>query len=145
MFTMLSNEAQAKRKKMLGSIYSKSYIQKSATLNEIARKTINEDLGIKMHKWAEQGDVVDVLRESKLCLMDLTSAWLFGLGQGTSFAANSSEADLFFDIFNASGSGFFWRSEFYTATKMLSFWHQSRAAGSSPSPTRYSSVVFQVL
>jgi len=103
--------AHLSRKKMLTSIYSKSYIQTSPRLELIVSKILQQNLKTKLHEWATTNEVVNVFTQSKSCLMDLTSAWLFGLSQGTNFLRDSYDAERFYEDLKDSSGGFFWKSE----------------------------------
>ncbi|KUJ15032.1 cytochrome P450 [Mollisia scopiformis] len=110
MFTMISSKAHAERKRMFANVYSKSYIQKSSRWSEMAYTIISGRLRDEMISWADSDIVVDVLERSKACLMDLTSAWIFGLKHGTNFIQNVKEAEEFFTPFRRTFGGFFWRT-----------------------------------
>ena len=116
---MLPNKNHAERKRMLAGLYSKSNIYSSPELREISRTVISGRVRTEVHAWARDDATVDVLEKNKACLMDVTSAWLFGLSLGTNFLQDPIAADLFFNPFKQSSSGFFWRSEFPKATKCL--------------------------
>lgn len=120
MFTMLPNKAHAERKRMLGIVYSKSYVLNSPTLEKISEKVISRHFIAEVHAWARDGAIVDVLEMNKACLMDLTTAWLYGLSNGTNFLRDSAAAKQFFTVFQKGIAGSFWRSEFHTTTKFLS-------------------------
>jgi len=104
---------------MLGSVYSKSYILNSPTLKEISKKVVSRQFKVKLRAWARDGAVVDVLEMNKACLMDLTTAWLYGLSNGTNFLQDSTAAKQFFTDFQTSIAASFWRSEFHTTAKIL--------------------------
>ncbi|KAF4624297.1 hypothetical protein G7Y89_g13876 [Cudoniella acicularis] len=121
MFTMLHGKGHAERKRMFANVYSKSYIQNSLRLKDISRVIISGRLRNELVSWASHGGTVDVLKKSKACLMDLTSAWIFGLEYGTNFLEDPKEAEEFFTPFRGTFGGFFWRSEFHHITRLLQY------------------------
>ena len=62
---------------------------------------------------------IDVLKEIKACLMDLTTAWLFGLHNGTDFLQDLHATQRFFEPFGQSSLGSFWRRETQALTSLL--------------------------
>lgn len=85
MFTILEGRAHTERKRMFGNVYSKSFIQKIERWDKIADTIIYDRLRKEMMSWANSDSVIDILEKSKACLMDLTSAWIFGVEHRTNF------------------------------------------------------------
>ena len=116
---MLSKESHAERKRMVSSLFTKTYIQNSPDVREILKIIVSGHLRTQLNTWTKNKSVVDVLETGKACLMDITTAWLFGLHHGSDVLRDGIAAEQFFTPFRHSGAGFFWRSEFYKATKQL--------------------------
>ena len=119
MFTMLGKNEHATRKRMLAGLYSKSGIISSSVLQTIGDAVIGCDWRTRLDEWARAGATIDILAEGKSCLMDLTTAWLFGLENRSRFLRESKAAQRFFDTFNKSSGNFFWRSEFHSVTTVF--------------------------
>ncbi|KAJ8071021.1 hypothetical protein OCU04_001370 [Sclerotinia nivalis] len=120
-FTTLKHQAHTERRKMVSAMYSHSYIYSSPALLKITRSIIDARFIPKIRKQADENDVIDVLRENKSCMMDITSAFLFGQSQATNFLQNSNEAGDFFETYQPSHYGHFWRTEFYSMARFLAW------------------------
>lgn len=121
LLTMLSKKPHAERKRMIASSYSKSNIQNSPYLDDIAKAIFSGRMRNQLHAWARDDTTVDVLEKNKACMMDFTSTWLYGMDHGSNLLADSIEAERFFDPFKKSFLGFFWRTEFHKAAKLLQY------------------------
>ena len=119
MFTILPKHQHAERRRMLGRLYTKTNIHKSPELNEITRIFVWGRMRGGLHTYARDAIAVDVLKENKACLMDLTTAWLFGMHNGTDFLRDLQAAQQFFDAFRQSSLGSFWRRETHALTSLL--------------------------
>ena len=69
--------------------------------------------------WARTEATVDVFERNKACLMDLTTAWLYGLGNGTDFLGDCTAAKAVLGAFKEQAAAFFWRSEFWGTSKLM--------------------------
>ncbi len=119
MFTTLSKEGHAERKRMLAGLYSQSYIQSSPELEEISKVVVSGCMRSQVDAWAREHATVNVLEKNKACLMDLTTAWLYGLGNGTDLMTDGAAADQVLGAFKLGSAGFFWRSEFSGIMKLI--------------------------
>ena len=120
MFTILPRKSHAERKRTFASLYSKSYIKRSRYLQNISNAIISGRTRNQLHSWARDDAVVEVLEQlNRACLTDFTTAWLFGLGNGTNFLEDRIAASHFFSTFRQGFGGFLWRSEFHEASKFL--------------------------
>ncbi len=119
MFTTLSKEGHAERKRMLAGLYSQSYIQSSPELEEISKVVVSGCMRTQVDAWAREHATVNVLEKNKACLMDLTTAWLYGLGNGTDLMTDGAAADQVLGAFKLGSAGFFWRSEFSGMIKLM--------------------------
>ena len=119
MFTVLSKRSHAERKRMLASLYSQSHIQSSPELEDISKVIVSGRMRTQVDAWAREHATVDVLAMNKACLLDLTSAWLYGLGNGTDLMTDRAAADRVLGAFKLRSAGFFWRSEFSGMIKFI--------------------------
>jgi cytochrome P450 len=119
MFAMEPNKPHSERKRMITHVYSKSYIQNSPELNEIIRTMLSERLLPQMHKWAQTENPINIHKENKAFIMDITTAYLFGLGNGTNFIKDPQQKDLLRN-FEFGMSGLFWIAEVPGITKWAS-------------------------
>ncbi|KUJ15875.1 cytochrome P450 [Mollisia scopiformis] len=117
MFAMGHNKPHSERKCMLTHVCSKSYIQNSPELNEIIHHVLSERLLPKMRTWAKNGVPINVHEENKACIMDLTTAYFFGLGNGTNFVQDPAQTALLKN-FELGMSGLFWIAEVPGITKL---------------------------
>ena len=87
---------------MLASLYSNSYIKSSPELKELVKVIVWGCMRTQVRAWAQKQVTVDVLERNKACLMDLTTAWLYGLGNGTNFLSDQTVAEQVLGAFNKS-------------------------------------------
>lgn len=111
MFTMLPKQQHAERRRMLARLYTKTNIQNSPELDEITRKIVWGHMRGLLCIYSHDDIAVDILKVNKACLMDLTTAWLFGLHNGTDFLQDLKAARRLFEAFKQSSLGSFWRRE----------------------------------
>jgi cytochrome P450 len=107
MFGMKPNKEHAERRKSLFHMFSNSYIQTSTEVGKIMDTILNERFIPQMRLWAQNRATIDINRENKAFMMDVTSAFLFGLGNGTSFLLEPKEKAML-SRFEESISAFFW-------------------------------------
>jgi cytochrome P450 len=116
MFAMGPNKPHSERKRMITHVYSKSYIQNSPELNEIVRTMLSERLLPQMRKWVQTENPINVHKENKAFIMDINTAYFFGLGNGTNFIKDPQQKDLL-RSFELGMSGLFWIAEVPGITK----------------------------
>lgn len=63
-----------------------------------------------MREWAKKGMPINIHKENKAFVMDITTAYFFGLGNGTNFITDPKEKDLLSN-FELGMSGLFWFAE----------------------------------
>ncbi|CAG8955887.1 hypothetical protein HYFRA_00008737, partial [Hymenoscyphus fraxineus] len=119
MATLISTKDHAARKRMMAPMYSKSNIQNSHSVASILDKVVVNTLGNEVEHWAKTETTIDVHSKFRACATDITSAWVYGIHQGTDWLHDESDAKFFIKNFNQSGAGFFWRSELYGLVKVL--------------------------
>ncbi len=89
MFTMLEHKPHSVQKRLISNVYSKSYLQSSKDLQIVSDHLIYDQLLPIMERVADKGEEVDVLDFMQGFGMDFTSAYLFGVYNGTDFMKNA--------------------------------------------------------
>ena len=87
--SMLEHKPHGARKRMLSNVYSKSYLQNSMDLQKVSDRLMFDRFLPIIHRIHEHGGDLDVLDFMQGVGMDFTSAYLFGLSNGTDFINNS--------------------------------------------------------
>ncbi|RAK94783.1 cytochrome P450 [Aspergillus ibericus CBS 121593] len=85
---MLSNQPHAQQKRMLSSVYAKSYLQNSMDMRVFSRHILWERLFPILQNLVRTGATVNVLPLFQAVGMDFTSAFLFGLGHSTRYLSD---------------------------------------------------------
>ena len=85
MVSMLEHKPHSVQKRMVSNLYSKSFLQGSEDLQKVSNHLILERFLPIMQSVAENGVEMDVLDFFQGVGMDFTSAYLFGLANGTNF------------------------------------------------------------
>ena len=85
MVSMLDRGSHARQKRMLSNLYSRSYLQSSPDVQYAATHLIFHRFFPIMNEVAEKGFEMDVLNFFQAVGMDNTTAYLFGLNNGTDF------------------------------------------------------------
>ena len=100
LFTMLQHKPHSVRKRMLANVYSKSYLQNSEDLQKAsAHLMYHRFLPIMADVIDNKGGELDVLDFMQGVGMDFTSAYLFGLPNGTDFMNDARYRQHWLDIF----------------------------------------------
>lgn len=89
MVSMLERKPHSVQKRMVSNVYSKTYLQSSEDLQMVADHLIFDRFLPIMKQVEEHGGELDVLDFQQGVGMDLTSAYLFGLSNGTDFMHNT--------------------------------------------------------
>jgi cytochrome P450 len=116
MFAMGPNKEHAERRKLVFHMFSNSYIQTSTEVTNILDTMLYERFIPQMRVWARNQATVDINRENKAFMMDVASAFLFGLGNGTNFLLEPAEKAML-TRFEQSISAFFWILEIPSLVK----------------------------
>ncbi|KAL4978346.1 cytochrome P450 [Aspergillus desertorum] len=82
---MLGNNEHARQKRMLSRVYSKSYLQESGDMRRISAVVLSTRLLPILQRIAKNGESVNVLPLFQAVGMDFTSAYLFGVQNGTRY------------------------------------------------------------
>ena len=85
MVSLLERKPHSVQKRMVSNVYSKSYLQSSKALQTISDVLMYDRFLPIMNRVDEDGGELDVLDFMQAVGMDFTSAYLFGLSQGTDF------------------------------------------------------------
>ena len=85
MVSMLEHKPHSVQKRMVSNLYSKSYLQSSEDLQKVSTHLILDRFLPIMQSVADKGVEMDVLDFFQGVGMDFTSAYLFGLSNGTDF------------------------------------------------------------
>ncbi|KAH6674858.1 cytochrome P450 [Halenospora varia] len=110
MFAMGSNKTHTERKRMLSQVYTKSYVMNSEELNTILNVIVLKIFLPQVSRFVKEGKPIDIHRENKALTMDIATAYVFGLGNGTNMVVNPEEKKLIGD-FDSAIKGLFWFTE----------------------------------
>lgn len=83
--SMLEHKPHSLQKRMVSNVYSKSYLQSSKDLQTVSDILMYDRFFPILNRVDEHGGELDVLDFMQAVGMDFTSAYLFGLSNGTDF------------------------------------------------------------
>ena len=124
MFSMSRSKPHSARKRMISNIYSKSYLQSSPEVHTIAKVMIFDRLLPRLESLASKQEAVDVLHMHMSTTMDMVTAFLFGLGNGSNFIQDLKAGQEWFTIYQSRRPFRFWDGELpwmKTLSKKLGF------------------------
>ncbi|EPE27485.1 Cytochrome P450 [Glarea lozoyensis ATCC 20868] len=104
MVCMLRTKEHGSRKRMMASIYMKTYIQNSPVIKSLVIDVFQKSFRNELAKWAVDALTVDVMQAFQPCVTDFTTGWLFGIKARTDWLHNKSEANTFYRNFERSGA-----------------------------------------
>ncbi|KAH8679549.1 cytochrome P450 [Tricladium varicosporioides] len=113
MFSTIQKEAHTRRRRLLGSVYSKSALHSSPEIQDLARAIIIQRLLPIIETAAKNKTPLNMLDYSSAVFSDFISAFMFGLQNGSNYVQNTKSRERWVankKIINA-GTGF-WASEF---------------------------------
>ncbi|KAF2222389.1 cytochrome P450 [Elsinoe ampelina] len=93
MFSELGQAPHLEKRKMLNTVYSKSYIMGSPEMRAILYEVIHGRMLTKLREYARSGNTVEVFSFFSSTAMDMVSSWVFGQGSGTDFLNDSPERE----------------------------------------------------
>lgn len=96
---------------MLIPSFSEARILQLPALDKILDTLLFERLLPQMRDWRATDRTVNVLRKTKAFCMDVTSAYCFGLGNGTNFIEDRDQRDLLVSAFESNTKELFWLKE----------------------------------
>ena len=86
--SMLQHKPHSIRKRMISNVYSKSYLHNSPDLHILSSTLLYTRLLPVLHSVAQAVTPINVLELFQACGMDFTSAYLFGITNGTNFISD---------------------------------------------------------
>ena len=90
MFSTTSHGEHSARKRILSNVYSKSFLQSSAQVEENSRTLLKDHFLPLIERAAVEGRIVDVHEMNNAFTMDFMSAYQFGLPSSTRFAEDKT-------------------------------------------------------
>jgi cytochrome P450 len=93
MFSIVERQTHTKRRRMFGNIYSKSALQSSAVIRELAQTIFIERLLPVIDSAARDGTPLNMLDYSSAVYSDFTTAFVFGLQSGSNFVQDKQSRD----------------------------------------------------
>lgn len=98
--SMEKREPHSAQKRLISNIYSKSYLQNSRDMLKISNEIICNRLLPVLDEAARSDTAMEVLAFSKALGMDFTSAYLFGLSNGTDFVRDKAGRDQWLEMYD---------------------------------------------
>jgi cytochrome P450 len=98
--TLLPFHQHSARRRILGPVYTKSYLQNSQNFQILASELVLKRLLPLLHSKAQSGEPVDVLQLFAGASMDFMSAYIFGLTHSTDFIRDSAYCAHYLDLFH---------------------------------------------
>ncbi|TVY43234.1 Tryprostatin B 6-hydroxylase [Lachnellula occidentalis] len=106
-------ELHSRRRQLMATRYTNISLQKSAQLHMIFENRVSGVFREELQIWASTVATIDIFQKSKACLMDIITAWLYGIDHGTNFIRDVDEERTWSTDLNGTFEGFVSRSEFY--------------------------------
>ncbi|KAE9371836.1 cytochrome P450 [Stipitochalara longipes BDJ] len=119
MFSMVQRKPHADRKRMFGSIYSKSSLQSSSVIRDLCQEIVMGRLLPIIEAAAVQRNFVNVLEHSAAIYMDFISAFIFGLQNSANFLQDSEAREAWLARRMLTKGYGFWAMEFPLLTTLL--------------------------
>lgn len=119
MFSVTQNKPHSLRKRMMSHVYSKSHLQNSPEVHSISQTLLFKRLLPIVESLAESRTPMDVLELNYSVSMDFTSAYLFGLGNGSNFLEDVPFRRHFLKIWQRRKMYEFWPQELPKLTRFL--------------------------
>lgn len=95
--SMVDYKAHSVQKRMLTNVYSKSYLQSSPDLKTISTTIVIDRLLPVLDELARTKKVINVLPFGQAIGLDFTSAYLFGLANGSDFVRDAKNWELWLE------------------------------------------------
>lgn len=112
MFAMPSHAPHSKRKRMVSNIYAKSTLQSSEPLAEITKTLVHDRLIARLRAVARSDEPTkDFYWIFTAVTMDIVSAYVFGLSQGTDYMREATMGEKFFADYKKRQRYQFWPQE----------------------------------
>lgn len=111
MFSMNPSKQHGARKRILSNIYSKSYLQKSATLAEVTRTILFDRFLPRLDTYAKEGRDVEIYSDLYAITMDMVTNYQFGLASGSNFIQDVSFREKYLGWYSSRVGFNFWPQE----------------------------------
>ncbi|TKA75251.1 hypothetical protein B0A55_05762 [Friedmanniomyces simplex] len=119
MFAMPDHGPHSKRKRMLSNIYAKTTLQTSPSLSAITRVLLQERLTPRLREIEQSGKPAEFYWLFAATTMDIVSAYMFGLAQGTNYVQQPDVSAKFFTNYKARQRYQFWPQDLLSLTTWL--------------------------
>ena len=121
MFSMIGSRPHSIRKRMISNIYSKSYLQNSASLSAIASTVLYDRLLPRLSELAKAGEPADMYLIFNSTTFDFVSGYLYGLSCGSNMLQREKTMQWFLELYHARGLAhrYFWIQELPRLTRFL--------------------------
>ena len=96
---------------MMTNTYSKSFLQSSSAVQTLCKIIVYENLLPIIDSQASKQEPIDILFLHNRTLMDILTAFIFGLGNGSNFLRDPTGARKWFEIFQSRIPYGFWDGE----------------------------------
>lgn len=119
MFTMIDNKSHSIRKRMISSLYSKSYLQSSSDLQKLSHEILfNRFLPIIEASTTENAPL-NVLDLNYAASMDFMTAYIFGFPNGSNFLQDLKIRKHFREMYDCRKPYNFWPAELRSLLSLL--------------------------
>ncbi|KAN0096812.1 putative cytochrome P450 [Hyaloscypha variabilis] len=119
MFSMIQRKPHADRKRMFGSIYSKSSLQSSSMIRDLCQELVVARLLPIIEKSAVKGSPINMLEYSSAVYMDFISSFIFGVQNSANFLDDSEARKAWLARRTITKEYGFWAMEFPLLTSLL--------------------------
>ena len=93
----LDHRMHSIHKRMISSVYQKSYVQRSQNMEMLSRRIILDRFMPLLEDWSIEGENVDVVQLFEWTGVDMMTAYLFGTGNRTNFLQDTEMRHHYFD------------------------------------------------
>lgn len=91
MFATIDPQRHSTKRKRVSNVYSKSYLQRSADLQAILTETLLQRWLPRLATSAESGEKMDIMHANQAVTIDLATAYMWGLGNGTRYLVDDDD------------------------------------------------------
>lgn len=120
MFSTGGSKQHSIRKRMLSHVYSKSYIQSSASLSAMTNIILYRRLLPSLYaSVAKNSGIVNIYAVLSAVTMDIVTGYLFGLSASSNLTEDRAARDHFLHLYNCRRSFNFWPQEYPRLTAFM--------------------------
>jgi len=94
--SMLDHRSHSIQKRMITSIYAKSYIQRSEDVARLSERILSKHFGPLLREYAKEGRDVNVMETFQSAGIDFMTAYIFGTAHKTSFLVETDRREAYF-------------------------------------------------